>query len=121
MCQIYVREKNVRPCLRALFKTLSHFQHHPFPPEKIEAAVQREFANFHNNLPYTKDYLAQYMHQLQEAKPLVHSKREKMLTLQKTTAQKMQTVFQRLYTIDQALLVCQGKSDPGLKWDSLLA
>jgi predicted Zn-dependent peptidase len=121
MCQIYVRDKNVRPCLRALFKTLSYFQHHPFPPEKIEAAVQREFANFHSNLPYTKDYLSQYMHQVQEVKPLVHSKREKMLTLHKVTAQKLQTVFQRLYTIDQALLVYQGKSDPGLKWETLLS
>jgi predicted Zn-dependent peptidase len=120
MCSIYVREKNVLQCLKEFFKMLEHFTHELFPHKDIFAAVQRENYNYNNNLPYTKDYLMQYIHQIREEHPLIHSKRDKVHMIGKVKAEQLQNLFRKLYNIDTCLLVYQGKSDLTLTWKKIL-
>jgi predicted Zn-dependent peptidase len=120
LCSIYVREKNVLPCLKALFVMLKGFTRKVFPEKNVFAALQRESFNFNNKLPYTKDYLTQYIHQLGESKPLVHSKKEKMNILSKVTPEKLKKVFLEIYNVEKCLLVYQGKTDLSLRWEQFL-
>ena len=117
---IYVREKNVLKCLRAFFKTLTDFTKHLFPKQKLFAAKQRELYNYENNLPYTNDYLIQYVHQINEAKPLLYSKKEKLQILSKVTLKKLQSLFKKLYNVEKCLLAYQGKNDLNLQWGDIL-
>jgi predicted Zn-dependent peptidase len=120
MCSIYVRDKNVVECLRAFFRTMNGFLRNVFPKQKIFAAVQRETYNYSKDLPYTKDYLLQYVHQMDTNTPLVHSKKDKIGIISKVTPQIMQKLFKELYSVDKCLIVYQGKTDLSLTWEKLL-
>ena len=120
LCNIYAREKNVVLCLQALIETLTAFLTDFFPQHDIFAAVQRETFNFYNKLPYTKDYLLQYMHQVNVDRPIVHSKKDKTQILTKVTPQKLQSLFKKIYNMQQCLVVYQGKSDLKLSWEKIL-
>ena len=120
LCSIYVRDQHIVECLRALFSSLNHFAKHPFPEERLFAAMQRELYNYQMNLPYTKDYLMQYVHQLNEKKPVVRSRKEKIDLLSKVTPATLMRVFTQMYNLNQCLLVYQGKTNLSLQWDQVL-
>jgi hypothetical protein len=120
MCQIDVREKNVVHCLKALFSTLEVYKSKLFPAKTIFAARERERFNLKNNLPYTRDYLVQYMHQIDEVQPVVHSRAERVRIANAVTPANLGQVFNKLYNVEKCLLVYQGKTDLKLEWGDFL-
>jgi predicted Zn-dependent peptidase len=120
LCSIHVREKHVVECLKALFATLRHYMKALFPSKTLFAARERELFNYNNHLPYTKDYLLQFMHQLNEEKPLIYSRAERVRMVSQVKATTLQRLFQRACVIDHAMVVYQGKRDLKLDWKHIL-
>ena len=120
MCSIYAREKNIVTCLKNLFQTLSYFKTNPFPEKQIISSRERELFNYNNNLPYTKDYLLQYMHQIKDETPVVHSVKEKMAMVNTVTPAKLTELLNTVCRIEECLIVYQGKKDLKLTWQQLL-
>ena len=120
MCSIHVREKNVVECLRALFSELRHYTKALFPSKTLFAARERELFNYNNHLPYTRDYLVQFMHQLNEAKPLIYSRAERVRMVSQVKAVTLQRLFLRACVLENAMLVYQGKRDLKLDWKLFL-
>jgi predicted Zn-dependent peptidase len=120
LCSIHVREKHVVECLKALFATLRHYMKALFPSKTLFAARERELFNYNNHLPYTKDYLLQFMHQLNEEKPLIYSRAERVRMVSQVKATTLQRLFQRACVLDHAMMVYQGKRDLKLDWKHIL-
>jgi predicted Zn-dependent peptidase len=120
LCSVYVREKNIVPCLHNLFKTLQFFKTNPFPQQQILSSRERELFNYNNSLPYTKDYLLQYMHQIKDETAVVHSVKEKMDMINTVTPAKLTELLNTVCNIDECLIVYQGKKNLNLSWDQLL-
>jgi len=116
-CEVHVREQNVRPCLKALFATLNHYRKAVFPSKTLFAARERELFNFKSKLPYTRDFLLQFIHQIDEPHPVIHSSAEKIRIVQNVTPREMNKVFLDVYDPEACMIVYQGKKDLKLKWD----
>jgi predicted Zn-dependent peptidase len=116
LCTIYVREQNVVACMKALLAELKAYQRHPFPKEAVAAAKERESYAHYNDLPYTDDYLLQYMHQIGVAKPRIISNADKIRMIKKMSAATLLPMYRKLFVLEHALCVYQGARDVGLTW-----
>jgi predicted Zn-dependent peptidase len=119
MCSIYARDKNVAPCLKALFGELKKLEA-GFPKEVMAAVKQSEMYSHYNHLPYTQDYLLQYMHQIGSKHPRIVSREDKIRLIKKMTAGILEPHYRKLVNMDCALCVYQGSNDLGLKWADLV-
>ena len=119
-CEVNVREQNVLACLKALFATLNHYTKALFPAKTLFASRERELFNFKSKLPYTRDYLLQFIHQIDEPNPIIHSNAEKVRIVQHVMPLHLKQLFQRVYDPSACMLVYQGKKDLKLAWADFL-
>ena len=119
MCSIYVRDKNAVQCLKALMKELATYTR-GFPAMAVAASKERELYAHYKSLPYTGDYLTQYMHQMDTKRPRILSYLDKLKCIKKMTAKTLVPVFNALIQPERALCVYQGPRDLNLKWGDLI-
>ena len=119
ICSIYVRDKNAVQCLKALMKALLSYRH-GIPAWAVSAAKENELYAHHQAQPYTNDYLTQYMHQIDVAKPRILSYLDKLKLIKKMSAAALLPVYNRLIQPERALIVYQGPRDLKLKWSDLI-
>jgi len=119
-CHVDVREKHVKECMKLIFETLRVYALRPFPAKSVEAAREREKRNFSNNLPYTRDYSLQFIHQIDESQPLILSKKDKLHKVNHITAALLKRVFHTMYQPEKCMCVYQSKNDLNLHWDDFL-
>lgn len=119
-CTIYVRDKNAEECLKALMAELTKYKKEMFPATAVAALKQRELFAHYKSLPFTDDYLTQYMHQMDSPKPRILSYLDKLKIIKKMTPKSLAPVFNKAFQFERALCVYQGARDLKLKWSDLM-
>ena len=119
LCTIYVRDKNAEECLKALMAELTKYKKEMFPAMAVAALKQRDLFAHYRSLPFTGDYLTQYMHQMDSPKPRILSYLDKLKIIKKMTPKSLTPVFNKAFQFERALCVYQGARDLKLKWSDL--